>query len=140
LPYTMQFGSGTFDPIVGLTYAGHLGHWSWGGQTLNYIRLGTNDEGYRLGNKYTLSGWVAREVLPFASLSVGVEGEAWRNVHGRDQNLPLTAIAGSNPGEIAGERVLGLIGLNVMPGAMHNSLSGHRLSVEFGLPLYERYS
>lgn len=32
VPYPMQLGSGTCDPIVGLTYSGHSDGWAWGGQ------------------------------------------------------------------------------------------------------------
>lgn len=42
LPYPMQLGSGTFDLLPGITYLGQSDHWSWGGQALGTIRLGTN--------------------------------------------------------------------------------------------------
>src|ERR1700722_9115752 len=34
LEYFMQLGSGTLDPMPGLTYLGESGHWSWGAQNM----------------------------------------------------------------------------------------------------------
>ncbi|TAE33148.1 MAG: transporter [Alphaproteobacteria bacterium] len=137
LPYQMQFGSGTFDPIIGATYNGSSHDWSWGAQTLNTIRLGKNDNGYRLGNKYTATTWIARTITDFASLSFRIDGEAWDDVSGRNARLPLTTIAGANPTELAGERVMANIGLNLLG---DERLSDQRLAAEFGLPIYQRYS
>lgn len=136
LPYNMQFGSGTFDPIFGATYTGKSPDWSWGAQTINYIRVGQNNEGYRQGNKYTGTAWIARNIADFTSLSFRMEGEAWENISGRDRKLPLTTIAGANPSGQGGERLMASIGLNFLAG---QKLLNQRLAVEFGVPLYERF-
>ncbi len=140
LPYNMQFGSGTFDPIIGATYTGESTDWSWGAQTLNYIRAGKNNEGYRQGNKYIATTWLQRNITDFASVSLRLEGEVWENVSGSDASLPTTAIAGANPNEQAGERVMAHIGLNLLADKRQGVIAGHRLAVEFGVPLYERFS
>lgn len=140
LPYNMQFGSGTFDPMIGATYTGEQADWSWGAQTLNYIRLGKNDNGYRQGNKYMATTWVARNLNPFTSLSLRLEAEAWDNVSGRDASLPVTAIAGADPDGQAGERVMALVGLNLFSGQAQGPLAGQRLAAELGIPLHERFS
>lgn len=140
LPYNMQFGSGTVDPIVGLTYSGKSGAWGYGAQTLNTIRLGKNNHGYRQGNDYSINGWVAREIAPFVSTSLRLEGLAWDNVSGRDADLPLTSILGANPKQQAGEKIMAHVGLNLLATEQLSPLDGNRLTVEFGLPVYERYS
>lgn len=140
LPYNMQFGSGTFDPIIGATYVGDSPDWSWGAQTLNYIRIGKNNEGYRQGNKYTATTWIARNVNDFTSVSFRLDGQVWENVSGRDSSLPVTAISGANPNEQAGERVMANIGINLLSGENQGVFSGHRLTAEFGVPLYQRFS
>lgn len=140
MPYNMQLGSGTFDPIIGATYIAESPVWSWGAQTLNYIRVGKNDEGYRLGNKYTATAWVARNISEFVSLSFRLEGEAWENVSGQDSSLPITTIAGANPDELAGERIMANVGLNLLAGPSLGALKGQRLALEFGVPLHERFS
>jgi hypothetical protein len=140
MPYNMQFGSGTYDPILGATYTGHTENWQWGAQTLNYLRMGKNDNGYRQGNKYTATSWASRNLTSFASMSFRLEGEAWENVEGRDYTLPLTTMAGANPDLQAGERVMASIGLNLLGGHEMGILAGHRLGIEFGMPIYERFS
>lgn len=140
LPYNMQFGSGTYDPILGGTYTGKLRDWSWGAQTINYLRAGKNNNGYRLGNKYTATGWIARNLTDFASLSFRIDGEANENVSGRDISLPLTTIVGANPDKQAREQIFTNIGLNLLGGKENGILAGHRLGVEIGVPVYERFS
>lgn len=140
MPYNMQFGSGTYDPILGATYTGHSHDWAWGAQTSNYIRLGKNDNGYRLGNKYTVTSWIARNVTDYASLSFRVDGEAVENVNGRDITLPITTTVGANPDKQAREQIFTNIGLNLLGKKEHGVLAGHRLAFEFGVPVYERFS
>jgi hypothetical protein len=140
LPYAMQFGSGTVDPIIGATYTGALSDWSWGAQTLNYVRMGKNDNGYRLGNRYTATTWLAHNVGNMVSVSARLKGEHWDDVSGRDANLPLRAIAGANPNELAGERVMAYVGLNLLNNEAESILHGHRLAAELGVPVYERTS
>ena len=137
LPYNMQLGSGTVDPMIGLTYTHSTPELTFGARTLNYIRLGKNDEGYRLGNKYTAATWLSHTVFEHTVFTVRLEGEAWENVSGRDADLPLTTIAGADPKGQAGERVLAFVGVTLAGDAV---LKGHRLNAEFGVPLYERYA
>lgn len=137
LPYNMQFGSGTYDPILGVTYTEHSGEWSWGAQNINYIRFGKNDEGYRLGNRYIANAWVSNRISEIAAVSLRLEGQAWDNVSGKSNRLPLTAIAGANPDENRGERVYANFGLNFFGNEI---LEGQGFQAEFGVPVYERYS
>ena len=136
MPYDMQFGTGTYDPIVGLTYTGTSGDWSWGAQTLNEIRVYENDDNWRAGNKYNLTFWGARNITDFASLSLRLDGEARDDVSGRHPNLPITAIGGANPDETGYRRVDANVGLNFL--VPTGVLAGNRLGVEFGMPVYVR--
>ena len=52
LPYPMQLGSGTFDPVLALTWTHFYDKWSWGGQLNSMLRTGRNSEGYRLGDQF----------------------------------------------------------------------------------------
>ena len=77
LPYPMQLGSGTWDLFGGITYRSMSGPWQWGGQADGLFRLGENENDYTLGNRFHLTGWLGRKLLP------------WLNVSGRlDWNLP----------------------------------------------------
>ena len=54
LPYKMQLGSGTFDPIMGLTYQGSIDPFWYGTNFLYYGRFYDNEEGYHQGNEVRL--------------------------------------------------------------------------------------
>lgn len=140
LPSNMQLGSGTFDPIIGLTYNGHLNGWSWGAQTLNTFRfIGENENDYRLGNRYTVNLWGARDLNEVVSVSVRLEGEKWDDVDGRDISLPLTTIVGANPNLLAGERMIAHAGLNLRLPDSWGAAAGHRLAFEAGVPVYQHF-
>jgi hypothetical protein len=47
LPYPMQLGSGSFDPLLGLTWTRTTGHWTFGTQASAVMRVHDNDQGYR---------------------------------------------------------------------------------------------
>lgn len=136
LPYAMQLGSGTFDPLLGLTYVNKHANWSWGAQANTVLRFGQNSEGYRLGNEYGVTTWVARDINQFASLSLRLDGKRWGNIHGRDRTLNPMMVPTARTDLRGGERVDALVGLNLyQPDGM---LAGHRLALEFGLPVYQR--
>ena len=52
LPYSMQLGSGTFDPIIGLLYQESSTPWWWGANLLHTNRLYDNGRGYHLGDEF----------------------------------------------------------------------------------------
>ena len=52
LAYSMQLGSGTFDPFVGATYLSQWNQFSLGVQSTYRFRLGTNSKNYSLGNRF----------------------------------------------------------------------------------------
>lgn len=137
--YPMQMGSGTYDLLPGLSYSGKLTDWSWGGQVNGNFRLGRNNRGYSLGDRYQLTGWAAKKVSDVFSISLRVDGQAWENINGYDREIPgPTFMAPPMDTNLqAGESVTTLIGFNaVMPKG--SALEGQRFAVEFGIPVYER--
>ena len=144
LPYPMQLGSGTFDPMLGVTYASRRKRWSWGAQADATLRFGNNDEGYRFGNEYALSGWISRNLNRSVSASLRLDGRAWGDVRGRDreirthvspQGTPIPLVPTAFSGLRGGERVDALVGLNFI--RQGGVLKGHRLAAEFGFPIYQ---
>lgn len=135
LPYPMQTGSGTFDPVFALAWWKKYPGWSIGTQTEATVRLGENDEGYTLGNKYEVSCWVARNLNENASVSLRLKGEITGNIDGRDNDLNVALSPTARP-DLRGAKSVGiLVGFNLL--AKRESLSGHRLAGELGLPLYQ---
>lgn len=135
LPYPMQLGSGTFDLLPGITYLGQSDHWSWGGQALGTIRLGTNGNSYHLGNRLNVSGWGARRWNHWFSTSVRLNGNTWGNISGADPRLNAAIIPTADPTRRGGTRLDVGFGLNFS--VNKGALAGHRLAIEFALPIYQ---
>ncbi len=135
LPYPMQLGSGTFDPILGLTYVQERPTWSFGGQVSTTIRMGKNNEGYRLGNEGKATLFAARPINDYASLSLRLEGSAWGNIHGQDNDLNPAMVPTARTDLRSGRRVDGFVGINLLQN--EGALKDHRLALEYGLPLYQ---
>ncbi len=130
LPYPMQLGSGTIDPILGITYTHLLDAWSWGTQAKTMLRFGKNNEGYRLGHEHTTTAWAAKNLSPRVSASLRLDGKFWGNVRGRDKDLNPMMVPTARADLRGGRRVDAMAGLN---GILH----GHRISAEFGWPVYQ---
>ena len=133
LPYPMQIGSGTFDLLPGITYLGQSGKGSWGAQALTTLRLGKNDNGYRLGNKYQLSGWVARNWTDWLSTSLRLTGTTWGDIDGADSRLNPMMIPTADPDLRNGTQINLGFGINLY--APEGNLQGSRLAMEFELPI-----
>ena len=136
LPYPMQLGSGTVDPLLGLTYTHLFGPWSFGGQANTVLRFGENDEGYRLGNEFGLTAFANRNLGHNLSLSFRLDGKAWGDIHGQDSDLNPNMVPTARTDLRGGRRVDALVGLNLL--APHDGmLKNHRLAAEFGMPVYQ---
>ncbi len=138
LPYPMQLGSGTYDPMMGITYTRLNPQWSWGLQFKTTQRLGKNDEGYRLGDEYHANTWVAYRHSDYLSASVRLNGKSWNNISGRHRGIPQMmeiAVPTARTDLRGGERAELGIGINfIQP---HGMFKGHRLAAEFILPFYQ---
>ncbi len=136
--YMMQTGTGTYDPLLGVGYVKQLDRWSYGASADTVLRFGENDEGYRFGNEYNASVFAGRELTPYLSANMRVEGKAWGNVKGQDeQQNPMMApsMAASMQG---GQRVDAVLGMGVnSPSSVSGFFSGMSANAELGLPLYQ---
>jgi hypothetical protein len=134
LPYAMQLGTGTFDLLPGLTYAGRAGDFSWGAQFRSEIRLeGENEEGYAWGDLYGLTGWLAYEWDSWISTSVRLDGWTQDSISGIDPNI-VGPVQTANPDFYGGEQLLAYFGANMVGQA--GIIRGHRFAFEVGVPLY----
>ncbi|MGH0034167.1 MAG: transporter [Myxococcota bacterium] len=146
LPYPMQLGSGTVDLWPGLTYNGQVDHFSWGAQAMGTVRLGRNDENYRLGNRYGLTGWLAARPLGWLSLAGRVAFDQWFDIEGSDDRIrgvemmgttvpPEQVVPTADPDRRAGRRLQVGPSLNLY--APSGPLKGTRFGVEFLVPVYQ---
>ncbi|UJP06391.1 MAG: DUF3570 domain-containing protein [Nitrosomonas sp.] len=69
--FGMQLGSGTWDFMPSLTYAGELQRWLWGAQFSGIKRLeDKNKSGYRLGDMFQATAWGGYQVTHWLTASV----------------------------------------------------------------------
>jgi hypothetical protein len=135
LPYPQQLGSGTLDVTPGFTFNIQNQKASLGLQGKGTIRLGENDRGWALGDVYEGNIWAGLKGTDFVSAFLGARYTSWGNVEGFDLDLNPNESPAHNTLTQAGWRVDLPIGLNfVMPGGQ---LEGHRLGVEFLIPLHQ---
>ena len=135
LPYPMQLGSGTYDLITGLSYM-HFGEgWSFGSQWRSTWRLGENDEDYTLGNEHTLTAWASWVLAPAASVSARLAGFQRGNIDGQDPAI-AAPVQTADPDRQRVRRVDLAAGINL--GGI--PWSGHRLALEFSIPVYQDLS
>lgn len=136
LPYPMQLGSGTFNLLPGVAYTGNAKDWAWGAQLNGVIHLGKNSNNYRLGDQYDLSVWGSYQLTDYLSLSTKLYGKTWGNISGADPDLnPLTAPTARTDLR-GGERVDVLFGVDF--DVPEKLFKGNKLSIEAGLPVYQR--
>lgn len=113
--YPMQTGSGTYSLFPGFMYLGQALPWSWGAEFNSTVRLGTNEHGYRLGNRYEPAIWMARELTSWVSVLAGARGDSWENIHGVDSLLDPTDEPTKNTKLQGGKRVNATFGLTFHP-------------------------
>lgn len=135
LPYPMQLGSGTYDPMIGVTYAAFYPQWSWGLQFNTTQRLGKNNEGYRLGDEYQASTWAAYRHSDYLSASLRINGKSWNNISGRDKTLNPAMVPTARTDLRGGERLDLGVGINYLQS--HGMFKGHRLAAELLVPFYQ---
>ncbi|MEL6365525.1 MAG: transporter [Pseudomonadota bacterium] len=133
-PYPMQLGSGTWDLEPGITYLGEQGPVAWGAQYRATLRTGENDEGYALGDIHQTTAWASYGLSPSSSVSARVAARTQGRIDGIDPQI-TAPVQTANPDFQGGERIELGAGLNLM--AQSGPLSGHRVSVEALLPVYQ---
>jgi nitrous oxide reductase accessory protein NosL len=139
-PYDMQLGSGTYDLKPALTYnaLSDDAKWNWGGQVMYTYRIGTNKNGYSLGDNLKATGWLQRAIGPLSSWVRLAFNDTGR-IHGKDPEIdklihPVTGMGAptpdADPDNYGGQRLDGLIGVSYQKGSVS-------FGVEGGAPLYQ---
>ena len=135
LPYAMQLGSGTLSLRPGFTYNGLYEKTFWGGQLLGALQAGSNSEGYKLGNQYSLTGWVGRRWKSWLRTSFRMQWQQWFNPTGEDDKMNPALSPLANPAFQAGRRLDALFGVDFY--VEKGRLRGSRISIEAGLPAFQ---
>jgi hypothetical protein len=131
LPYPMQLGSGSFDPIVGLNYSANGDKVSWGAQWRSTFRTSDNDDGYQLGDEHRLTAWLSYLWSPPLSTSLRIEHIDRGNIDGIDP-LIMLPVQTADPDRQGGTRTDLILGTNL---AGSGNLHGWRLAIEYAVPV-----
>jgi len=131
VPYPMQLGSGTWDPILGLSYSGFGDAFGWGAQWRSVFRVSDNDEDYRLGDEHRLTAWLSYSWTDPASVSLRAEYLDRGNVSGQDPQI-MGPVQTADPDRLGGDRLDVGVGLNLVG---RGSLQGWRLAFEYMIPV-----
>ena len=143
LTFTMQLGSGTWDLAPALAYSARRGKMRWGLRASATLRLGENDRGYALGDRFSFSGSLSGKTgmwaEPFMRLSLQKTGQ----IDGVDEELMVPLANGTlifpapvtNPAYFGGEEVELRLGskFKISRGSLKNVV----VNAEYGLPLYQ---
>ncbi len=134
LPYDSQIGNGTWDFEWGWTYLGEYERVSWGGQFVGRHPIGRNGLRYREGLRLAGTLWGAVRIVSGLSASLRTEWVRHDNISGFDRTLRPSFDPSENAGNRGGDR------FSVLPGVSFGlpQLSGQRIAVEVGIPVYQR--
>ncbi|MDB4354132.1 transporter [Akkermansiaceae bacterium] len=131
LPYPMQLGADSWGILPSLTYNGYAENWSYGAQIKGTIMLEDNSEGYRLGDRFEATTWIAKPIGEKFSASLRASFSDWGNIDGSD---PL--IGGPVP--TTDENLRGGSKLDLSLGVnFYETSTGVRAAAEFGKTIWQ---
>ncbi|MEJ2695988.1 MAG: nitrous oxide reductase accessory protein NosL [Candidatus Sulfobium sp.] len=139
-PYDMQLGSGTYDLKPALTYDDFSGDekWNWGAQAQYTWHTAKNDNDWRFGDNFKLTGWLQRAFGPATSW-LRLAYNATGRIKGSDPQIQIllnpdvnigAPVPDADPNNYGGQRLDGLIGVSYQKGTFS-------FGVEGGIPLYQ---
>ncbi len=142
-PYSMQLGSGTFDPFIGVLYQGSSSPFWWGANISYLGRLYENYKGYNLGDEfrcdlysfYQVRHDLVAEVQIKGKYVGDIEGQARQIEHGDghmmgNPNMPFMSNL-YDPDNYGGTTVELTAGIQWQP--FHN----HIINAQFSVPIYQ---
>jgi hypothetical protein len=133
--YGMQLGSGTYDLLPQLSFQTGKGALNWGAHLSGVIRLGDNDEGYRLGNEAALNLWASYKPAGWIDYTARLETKTADRIHGIDPAIVMPT-PGADPRNFGGEQVALYLGTNIGPA--RGIAKGHKINLEIGMPVHQR--
>jgi hypothetical protein len=153
--YGMQLGTGTYDIMPGVVYAGYLGPWSWGLAYRGRFPLGpnaqgytsatipelqpwggnsVNPKGYMWGDLHELNGWAGYTWVPGFTTTFRVNATMQGAIRGWDPEIRGLAVP-ANPLFFGGQRVE-LFGGGTISGKFIG-YENWSVGLEAGLPVYQ---
>lgn len=132
--YALQPGTGTYDVLPGVVYAGHFDKWSWGLAYRGRLPLAANPQGYRYGDLHEFHGWTGYSWIPGFTTAFRVTSSTQGAIRGFDPQIRAKGQA-ANPNRYGGQRVE-LFG-DVSVSGKFIGLEALSIAIEAGLPVYQ---
>lgn len=132
LAYPMQLGSGSFRFKPGITYSAYEEDFSYGAQAIVDHALNTNDQGYKVGDKYLVNVWGSYLLSEEVSASLRYEYQKKNKISGMDNEINSMMAPGGNPENTSSQKHHMYAGMNYKPSKF---LKGHRVAFEIGIPI-----
>jgi opacity protein-like surface antigen len=132
--YGMQSGTGTFDALPGVMYAGTIAPWSWGFSYRARLPLGVNNEGYMWGNYQEVNAWGGYTWLPGLTTTIRANFNIQSPINGKDYWM-TGKLQSANPNFYGGKRVEMFAGVDI-EGKLFGA-PGFSIGVEAGVPVYQ---
>ncbi len=128
LGYAMQTGAGSYAFVPSVVYSRYQDSTSYGIQFKLKAFLGENSEEYTRGNEYLLNLWGSYLISENISTSLRLEHLVRDPIKGEDEEMgSMSPVLNSTT--YHGQRSTAFVGLNYL----HSS--GHRLALEYGVPV-----
>ncbi len=137
LPFEMQPGAGSVAVVPGVQAETQNASGTVGAQVRAHLRVADNDRGYRLGDQVTAHGWIGYRLNDHVAVTSGVIAESWGSIRGVPTDVTIGRDPGEDPVFSGGSRVEVPLGLNIL--IPTGAFAGHRVSMEFGWPVHQRY-
>lgn len=136
LPYPMQLGSGTFDPILALTYLKSTDNYGFGLTVNSILRLYNNSRDYKKGNEYSSLLWYSYVVKKYLILTSRLEATFNSSYSGKDSEMSPTQIPTADPNLQSGIKSFAGLGINILPFS-NPKMEQFRITLEAKIPIYQ---
>ncbi|WP_157235588.1 outer membrane protein [Methylosinus sp. LW4] len=132
--YGMQSGTGTFDVLPGVLYAGSIAPWSWGVSYRARLPLAVNNEGYMWGHYQEANIWGGYSWIPGLTTTVRANFNIQSPIDGKDYWMS-GKLQSANPNYYGGKRIEMYGGVDI-DGKLFGA-PGYSVGLEGGLPVYQ---
>jgi len=133
-PYGMQLGSGSVELLPGVNYIYQKSMLAFSTSVSGVYRANYNTVGYKLSPELNISSWIAYQWVSFISSSLRLEGNFSGPIDGADPKQHALLEPSANTISYGSNKVNAYIGCSFH---LKGILSKHRLSAEYGMPLYQ---
>jgi len=145
LPYPMQLGSGTFDPMAGFVYQASASPYWWGANLIYTARPFKNSRDYSLGDELRYDLYFMYQLRYNFLVQVQLNGRQWGRIRGEMDEAATGASGRSTKGDptsqymtplwdtdhFGGHKVTATVGFQWQPWALHI------VDFTFGVPVYQ---